>query len=84
MASVSNLFYPCSIKTNKMKFKSDINCQNCVAKVKNTLDGLVSENAWKVDTENPAKILEVTNLEISAQYIINKLKRIGFTAEEID
>ncbi len=66
-----------------MKFKSNINCQNCVAKVKNTLDGLVGENAWKVDTDNPAKILEVTNLEISAQDVVNKLKRVGFTAEEI-
>ena len=66
-----------------MKFKSNINCQNCVAKVKNTLDGLVGVNAWKVDTDNPAKILEVTNLEISAQDVVNKLKRVGFTAEEI-
>ena len=66
-----------------MKFKSNINCQNCVAKVKNTLDGLVGENAWKVDTDNPAKILEVTNLEISAQDVVNKLKRIGFAVEEI-
>lgn len=66
-----------------MKFKSNINCQNCVAKVKNTLDGLVGVNAWKVDTENPAKILEVSNNDITPSEIVNKLKRIGFIAEEI-
>ncbi|MCP9746899.1 heavy-metal-associated domain-containing protein [Lacihabitans sp. CS3-21] len=66
-----------------MKFKSNINCQNCVAKVKNTLDGLVGENAWKVDTDNPAKILEVSNNDITPSEIVNKLKRIGFIAEEI-
>ena len=66
-----------------MKFKSNINCQNCVAKVKNTLDGLVGVNAWKVDTDNPAKILEVSNNAIAPSEIVNKLKRIGFTAEEI-
>jgi copper chaperone CopZ len=66
-----------------MKFKSNINCQNCVAKVKNTLDGLVGENAWKVDTENPAKILEVSNNAIAPSEVVNKLKRIGFIAEEI-
>jgi copper chaperone len=67
-----------------MKFKSNINCQNCVAKVKNTLDGLVGENAWKVDIDNPAKILEVYNNAITSTEIVNKLKRIGFTAAEID
>jgi copper chaperone len=66
-----------------MKFKSNINCQNCVAKVKNTLDGLVGENAWKVDIDNPAKILEVSNKAISPSEVVNKLKRIGFIAEEI-
>ncbi|CAN1574588.1 Heavy metal-associated domain, HMA [Spirosomataceae bacterium] len=67
-----------------MKFKSNINCQNCVAKVKNTLDTLVGTDAWKVDTENPAKILDITNPNTSASEVVNKLKRIGFTAELID
>lgn len=66
-----------------MKFKSNINCQNCVAKVKNTLDTIAGVDGWKVDTENPAKILEVSNNSINPSEVINKLKRIGFTAEEI-
>lgn len=66
-----------------MKFKSNINCQNCVSKVKNTLDTLVGEEAWNVDTENPAKILSISNSQVAASEIINKLKRIGFAVEEI-
>lgn len=67
-----------------MKFKSNINCQNCVAKVKNTLDTLVGAEAWNVDTENASKILEISNPEASPAEVVNKLKRIGFTAELID
>ena len=67
-----------------MKFKSNINCQNCVAKVKNTLDTLVGAEAWKVDIENPSKILDISNPDTSAAEVVNKLKRIGFTAELID
>lgn len=67
-----------------MKFKSNINCQNCVAKVKNTLDTLVGPEAWKVDTENPDKILNISDTNALAADVVNKLKRIGFTAELID
>ena len=67
-----------------MKFKSNINCQNCVAKVKNTLDTLLGAGAWKVYTDDPAKILEVSNASVSQSEVINKLKRIGFMAEEVD
>lgn len=66
-----------------MKFKSNINCQNCVSKVKNTLDTLVGAEAWNVDTENPSKILSISNSQVAASEIINKLKRIGFAVEEI-
>ncbi|MCA0362575.1 MAG: heavy-metal-associated domain-containing protein [Bacteroidetes bacterium] len=66
-----------------MKFKTNINCNNCVAKVQTTLDGLVGAGNWQVDINNPEKILDVKNLEIAAQDVTNKLKRIGFSAEEL-
>jgi copper chaperone len=66
-----------------MKFKSNINCQNCVSKVKNSLDTLVGVDSWKVDTENSDKILEINNPKVAASEVINKLKRIGFVAEEL-
>ncbi|MBK6979795.1 MAG: hypothetical protein IPH28_24110 [Cytophagaceae bacterium] len=66
-----------------MKFKTNINCNNCVAKVQTTLDGLVGAGNWQVDTNNPEKILDIKNLEVAAQDVTNKLKRIGFSAEEV-
>jgi copper chaperone CopZ len=66
-----------------MKFKTNINCNNCVAKVQTTLDGLVGAGNWQVDINNPEKILDVKNLEVAAQDVTNKLKRIGFSAEEV-
>ncbi|MBK9936435.1 MAG: heavy-metal-associated domain-containing protein [Cytophagaceae bacterium] len=66
-----------------MKFKTNINCNNCVAKVQTTLDGLVGAGNWQVDINNPEKILDIKNLEVAAQDVTNKLKRIGFSAEEV-
>ncbi len=66
-----------------MKFKTNINCNNCVAKVQTTLDGLAGAGNWQVDTNNPEKILDIKNLEVAAQDVTNKLKRIGFSAEEV-
>mgnify|MGYP001172799337 CR=1 FL=1 len=66
-----------------MKFKTNINCNNCVAKVQTTLDGLVGAGNWQVDINNPEKILDVKNLEIASHDVTNRLKRIGFSAEEV-
>lgn len=66
-----------------MKFKTNINCNNCVAKVQTTLDGLVGAGNWQVDTNNPEKILDIKNLEVAAQDVTTKLKRIGFSAEVV-
>lgn len=66
-----------------MKFKTNINCNNCVATVQTTLDGLVGAGNWQVDTQNPQKILEIQNLQVAAQEVTNKLKRIGFSAVEV-
>lgn len=66
-----------------MKFKTNINCNNCVAKVQTTLDGLVGAGNWQVDINNPEKILDIKNLEVAAQDVTNKLKRIGFSAEDV-
>lgn len=67
-----------------MKFKTNINCNNCIAKVQTTLDGLLGAGNWQVDTNNPEKILEVSNQEISPSEVSNKLKRIGFSAEVVE
>lgn len=64
-----------------MEFKSNINCGSCIASVKKTMDTLVGEGKWEVDTANPDKILTVDNSEITSDEVIQKLKRVGYTAE---
>jgi copper chaperone len=66
-----------------MKFKTNINCQNCVVRVKPTLDALVGEKNWVVDTESLEKILKVVSTDIAENQVIDSLKKIGFVAGSI-
>jgi len=65
-----------------MKFKTNINCSSCVAKVTPILNEQV--NAWKVDTENPDKILTVEGEDINVEDLVHALKKIGYRAEMIE
>ena len=66
-----------------LKFKTNINCSNCVAKVTPFLNKKEGIQSWNVDTENPDKILTVETDELSAEDVIKVIKRTGFEAEEI-
>lgn len=65
-----------------MKFKTNINCSACVAKVTPILDKQVK--AWKVDTENPEKILTVEGENIDVEELVHSLKKIGYQAKKIE
>ena len=62
-------------------FKTNINCASCVQKVTETLDGLVGEDNWSVDTDIPIKLLTVENKTVSVETIIASLERIGYKAD---
>jgi len=66
-----------------MKFKTNINCSNCVAKVTPFLDKKVGKDSWSVDTESEDKILTVDNNELTAEEIVKTIKRTGFEANPI-
>ena len=66
-----------------MKFKTNINCSNCVAKVTPFLDNKVGKDSWSVDTESEDKILTVDNNELTAEEIVKTIKRTGFEANPI-
>ena len=66
-----------------IKFKTNINCSSCVAKVTpflNKKEGVIS---WSVDIDNPDKILVVETIDLSAEDIVKTVKRTGFEAEPI-
>ena len=64
-----------------MKFKTNINCGGCVSAVTQTLDTVVGEGYWKVDTQNPSKILTVTNLQVSENKIVEAVQKAGYKIE---
>lgn len=66
-----------------LKFKTNINCSNCVAKVTPFLDKKEGIQSWNVDTENPDKVLTVQTEELSGEDIVKVIKRTGFEANEI-
>jgi copper chaperone len=65
-----------------LKFKTNINCGSCIATAKPHLDAVKNVQEWHVDTNNPDKILTVKGSEISAENVIENVKKAGYKIEE--
>lgn len=65
------------------QFKTNIMCGSCIAKVTPVLNQIVGENNWKIDTQNPKKILTINRGDAKENDIINALQKVGYKAEEI-
>ena len=66
-----------------MKFKTNIKCSGCVAAVTPELNNAAGESRWKVDVQNPEKVLTVDADGISSDEIIKAVSRAGYQATEI-
>ena len=66
-----------------LKFKTNINCDGCVARVTPLLNGDKQITKWTVDTTNPMKILTVETSSLSEEQVISALKQVGFKGEPI-
>ena len=58
-------------------------CGSCIAKVTPTLNEVVGEGNWKVDTLNPKKVLTVTTELLDKSQLIEAVQKAGFKAEEL-
>jgi copper chaperone len=65
----------------ELKFKTNINCGGCVAKVTPALNEAVGEGHWKVDTNHPDKILTVDGAEVKK--IVYAVVKSGYRAEKL-
>jgi copper chaperone len=65
-------------------FKTNINCDGCVAKVTSILDATDTIEKWTVDTTNRDKILSVTTNGISKSKIMDMVQKTGFKIEPLD
>ena len=66
-----------------LKFKTNLECSNCEARVKPFLDKKEGVTSWQVDTDHPDKILTVETDSLEAKDIIKTIRRTGFVAEEM-
>ncbi|NQW36217.1 MAG: heavy-metal-associated domain-containing protein [Flavobacteriales bacterium] len=66
-----------------VKFKTNINCGGCIKSVTPFLNALDNIDLWKVDTDNPDKILEVTLDDEDTQSVIDAVKKAGFEIEKV-
>jgi copper chaperone len=68
---------------NTLKFKTNINCAGCLAKVSPFLNAEQNIDKWEVDTSIPEKILTVETDEANADRVISVVKSAGFNIERV-
>ncbi len=67
-----------------IKFKTNINCDACLAKVTPVLDGNDEISNWAVDLGNPDKILTVQTAALDEEELVHSLKKVGYKAEKVE
>lgn len=67
----------------KLRYKTNINCNSCIKSVSPFLNELENIDLWKVDIENPDKILEVTLEDDNETLVIDAVKKAGFEIEPL-
>lgn len=68
--------------TTSLQFKTNLNCESCVAAVKPFLDDVPSISNWEVDTATSDKILTVTGDNISLDSVTAAVAKAGFVATD--
>lgn len=68
----------------KLSFKTNINCNNCIAKVKPFLNQVENIENWQVDINNADKILSVSGEEeLTSSEVIEAVQKAGFRIETL-
>ncbi|MFN7118441.1 MAG: heavy-metal-associated domain-containing protein [Saprospiraceae bacterium] len=62
----------------ELKFKTNINCGNCVRTVTGFLNEVKGIEKWEVDTNNPDKILTVEGDEVTVEEVVAAVEEAGF------
>ncbi|WP_028297393.1 heavy-metal-associated domain-containing protein [Olivibacter sitiensis] len=67
-----------------LKFKTNINCGGCVAKVTPALNSDEKITEWHVDTDNKDKILTVSGKTVDKEKVMELIAKTGFKSTPID
>jgi len=65
-----------------LKFKTNINCNNCIRSVTPFLNEVDSIEEWKVDIDNSDKILTVESENGAEGDVVEAVKKAGFEIVE--
>ncbi len=65
----------------EFQFKTNINCSSCVKSVKFFLDSQTKIESWKVDTNDPDKVLIASGGDLKAEDVIQVVESAGFQIE---
>lgn len=66
-----------------LKFKTNIKCMGCVARVTPALDEAVGKGNWEVDLQSADRQLTVTTEDADAETVEAAVVEAGFRAEEV-
>ena len=61
-----------------VKFKTNINCGSCIKAVTPFLNELDNVDLWKVDTDNPDKILTVELDDEDSDAVVEAVTKAGY------
>jgi copper chaperone len=65
-----------------LRFKTNINCSGCVAKVTPFLNEQENIEKWEVDTNNPDKILSVSGESLEEEEVRRAVAEAGFIIKD--
>ena len=65
------------------KFKTNIMCGSCIAKVTPVLNETFGESNWQVDIKDPKKILTITSGNADEKGVKAALAKVGYKADEL-
>lgn len=65
----------------ELKYKTNINCNGCIATVTPHLEKIKGIEHWEVDIKNKEKILTVKGEHLDKQLVESAVKEAGFSIE---
>ena len=68
----------------KHKFKTNINCSSCVARVTPYLNANNEIKHWEVDIHNPQKVLTVETDNLTEEMVKEIVVNAGYKAENVN
>lgn len=66
-----------------LKFRTNIQCSGCLAKVKPVLDAETQIDQWQVDLQSADRILSVDTTALTPADISHILDGVGFTGQVV-